>query len=124
MPAVKERAKAELPGAIRSKTSEFNDVPFTAMVLGAERYLNITVEGERASVKSRDPEQRVELLMVRNGSKWKIAGVRDEDLAERIAQAIGQEIIDIAVNGPISQKSRTGLKNINQLLRDAEELFK
>src|SRR4051812_43608895 len=40
LPAVKERAKAELPKAIRSRTDQFSYVPFFAMVLGADRYLD------------------------------------------------------------------------------------
>ena len=124
MPAVKDRARDELPGAIRQKTATFGDVPFPAMVLGAETYLDIKVDGEKATVKSRDPEHNFEVRMVRTGGLWKIAGVRDEELATRIAQRVGQEILAIAVNGAGSKQSRLGVKNINELLRQAEELFK
>ena len=39
LPAVKERARAELPGLIREKTGQFANVPFAAVVIGADRYL-------------------------------------------------------------------------------------
>ncbi len=124
MPAVKERAREELPGAIRHKTATFGDVPFAAMVLGADTYLDIKVEGETASVRSRVPEHNFEVRMVRAGDRWRIAGLRDDELATRIAQRIGQEIVAIAVNGTGSKQSRLGIKNINELLREAEEIFK
>jgi hypothetical protein len=124
MPAVKDRAREELPGAIRQKTAALGDVPFAAMVLGAEKYLDIKVDGDTASVRSAVPGHNFEVRMVRNGSGWKIAGLHDDELATRIAQRIGQEIVAIAVNGAGSSKSRLGIKNINELLREAEEIFK
>lgn len=124
MPAVKDRARDELPGAIRQKTATFGDVPFAAMVLGADMYLDIKVDGQNATVKSKVPEHDFEVRMVRSGDLWKIAGVRDEDLAARIAQRVGQEILAIAVNGTGSKQSRLGIRNINELLRQAEEIFR
>ena len=124
MPAVKERARDELPGAIRQKTAAFGDDPFAAMVLGADRYLDISVEGDTATVRSKVPEHSFEVRMVRAGQRWKIAAVRDEELATRIAQRVGQEIIAIAANGAGSKQTRLGVKNINELLRQAEEIFK
>lgn len=124
MPAVKDRARRELPQAIRTHTAEFQNVPFAAMVFGADRYLDITVKGNTALVRSRDAEHQTELLMEKNGARWKIVGIRDEELAHRIAQAIGQEIIDFAVNGPSTGGGRKSLNGIDQLLREAEEILK
>lgn len=124
MPAVKQRAREELPGAIREKTAGLGNVPFAAMVLGAQKYLDIKVSGETATVKSRLPEHSFELKMKRSGERWKVAGLADEELATRIAQRIGQEIVAVAVNPSSSSRSKLGVKNINELLREAEEIFK
>ncbi len=124
MPAIKDRAREELPAAIKQKTSELGYVPFEAMVLGAEQYLDISVEGDKATVRSLVPEQDLELRMKRDGSEWKIVGVKDDKLATNIAQRVGQEIIAIATNGPNSGRSRLGVKNINDLLNEAEKIFR
>ncbi len=124
LPAVKDRAKEELPAAIRQKTRRFDDVPFAAMVLGAEQYLDIDINGEIATVRSKLAEHSFEVKMERNGNRWKIAALKDEPLATKIAQKIGQEIIGIAANGANSGKSRLGLKNVNELLKEAEEIFR
>lgn len=124
MPAIKDRAREELPAAIKQKTSELGHVPFEAMVLGAEQYLDISVNGDSALVKSLVPEQDLELRMKRDGSEWKIVGVKDDKLATNIAQRVGQEIIAIAANGPNSGRSRLGVKNINELLNEAEKIFR
>ena len=124
MPAVKDRAKDELPGAIRQKTAEFGYVPFEAMVLGADQYLDIAVDGDNATVKSLIPEHDFQVTMKREGERWKIVAVKDEKLATTIAQRVGQEILAIAANGANSGRSRLGVKNINELLNEAEKIFK
>lgn len=124
MPALKDRAREELPGAIRQKTLELGNVPFAAMVLGADQYLDITIEGEEATVRSTLPDHDLELRMKRDAGTWKIVAVRDEKLATSIAQRVGQEIIAIAVNGPNSGRSRLGVRNINELLNEAEKIFR
>lgn len=124
MPAIKDRARDELPAAIKQKTSEFGWVPFEAMVLGAERYLDILTDGDLATVRSLVPDQEFEVRMKRDGRKWKIVAVKDDKLATTIAQRVGQEIIAIAANGTNSGRSRLGVKNINDLLNEAEKIFR
>ena len=124
MPAVKDRARAELPQVIKQKTSEFGSVPFAAMVLGADTYLDIHVNGENATIASKLPEHEFEVRMKRDGERWRIVGVTDRQLATRIAQRVGQDILAIAANGNTSAKTRLGVKNINELLNEAEKIFK
>lgn len=125
LPAIKERAKAELPRVIRDRTERFGNVPFFAMVLGADRFLDITITGETAVVKSKLPEHPLEMKMRRNGMRWQITGIKDEKLATDIARKIGQEIVMIATNG-LNQKTADtlGVGNLADLLRQAEDLVK
>jgi hypothetical protein len=124
IPAVKDRARAELPRLIREKTEKFANVPFAAMVLGADRYLDISLQGDTAIVKSKLPEHSFEVKMQRSGDRWKITGIRDDKLATKIAQAVGQEIIAIASNGKGNSPTSIGIKNVTDLLRQAEEIFR
>lgn len=124
LPAIKERAKAELPRVIRERTARLGSVPFSAMVLGAERYLEISITGNEAIVRSKIPQQPLEMKMKRNGDRWLIVGVRDEGLATAIARKIGQEIMAIAVGGGKSAADQYGIGNLSDLLRQAEELVK
>lgn len=125
LPAVKERARAELPRVIREKTSGFASVPFTAIVLGADRYLDITRDGDAALIKSKIADRPLEVKMRRSGERWQIVGVRDDQLATRIAQKIGQEIIAVATRGGINKAGETiGIKNLQDLLKQAEDILK
>lgn len=125
LPAVKDRARAELPKAIRQKTENFSRVPFAAMVIGADRYLDIAFEGEKALVKSKVPEHSFEVIMQKSGTRWKIVGLRDEKLATNIAQKVGQEIIGLASKGGRGTSADSlGIRNVNELLRQTEDIFK
>jgi hypothetical protein len=124
LPAVKERAKAELPRVIRDRTERFGYVPFFAMVMGADQYLDFTITGDTAVVKSKMPEHPLEMKMRRNGDRWQIVGVREEQVATNIARKIGQEIMAIAVGGGKSAADRFGIGNLSDLLRQAEELVR
>lgn len=125
MPAVKDRARAELPRVIRDRSERFGYVPFFAMVMGADRYLEIIITGDMAVVKSRVPEHPLEMTMRRSGDRWQIVGVREEQLATDIAQKIGQEVIAIATGGLNKKTAETlGVGNVADVLRQAEELVR
>jgi len=114
MPAVKERARAELPNLIRGEAERFRNAPLPLMVLGARRYLDIRIDGDTAFVKGKDPEDTTEVILKRAGDRWKVVGVHDEKLAGRIARAIGQEIMGALMNGGESPNGRTSLDSLIQ----------
>lgn len=124
LPSVKERARAELPRIIRDRVASLGNVPFAAMVLGAGRYLDITVTGDSAFVKSKIPEHPLELKMKRKGDRWQIVGVKDDNLATGIADKIGQEIIDVARGGGIQKAGKLGVSTLTDLLKKADELIR
>lgn len=124
LPAVKERARTELPRVIRERTSQFGSVPFSAMVLGADQYLDITLNGDEATVRSKLPEHQLEMKMRKSGDRWQIVGVRDEKVATAIARKIGQEVMAVAVGGGKRAADEFGIGNLTDLLRQAEELVK
>src|SRR5687767_1167715 len=117
LPAVKQRARSEIPGLIREKTQKFESVPFWAIALGAGRMLDIQQNGDKAVVKSSLQERPLEVTMKRNGTKWQIAGVKDEVLARRIAEKVGQEIIAAARKGGIEKAGKQlGIENLQDIL--------
>lgn len=125
MPAIKQRARDELPRLIRRETERFADVPFAAMVLGADRYLDITVEGETATVRSKLPSHTFDVKMRRNGKKWQIVSVRDEVLAQRIAEAIGEQLMQAVKQGDLKRAGESlGIENFQEMLRQTEEIFR
>lgn len=124
LPIAKDRARTELPRLLRNETQRFSDVPFPAMVLGADKYLDIKIDGEVATVTSRLPEHRFEVQMKKNENRWKIVGVRDEALATRIAQSVGEQLIGAATNGdPKNAGKSLGVKDLESLIKQAGIFF-
>jgi len=124
MPAIRERARSELPNLIRKETARFEGVPFAAMVIGADRYLDIVVDGEDATIRSKLPRHSFEVRMRRVGSRWQIVGIRDAQLATRVAQAIGQQIIGAASKGDLRQAANElGIGDFKDMIREAEKIF-
>jgi hypothetical protein len=128
LPVIKQRAKAELPGLIREKTKKFEDIPFWAIAIGANRYLDIREEGDKAFIKSKLADRPLEVEMKRNGQKWQIVAVKDEKLAQRIAGKIGQEILGLAKSKGTNKIEKIGkdlgIDNVNDLIKKAEDIFK
>ena len=125
MPALKDRARSELPHVIRDRTEKFDRIPFAAIVMGADRYLEITVKGDIASVKSKLEDKPLELKMKRVGDHWQVIGIHDQDLSDRIAQTVGQQIIAIASGSDIGDAGKNlGVKNLTDVLKRAEDLLR
>jgi hypothetical protein len=124
LPAVKERARDELPRVIRRRTERLSDVPFFGMVFGADQYLDIAVNGDTAVVRSKLREHPLEVRMLRNGDKWRIIGVKEEQLATDIARTIGEQLIAIATRGFRNTTDQLGAGPLADILRQAEQLIR
>ncbi len=121
LPAVKQRARAEVPVLIREKTRQFESIPFWAIAAGAEGYLDIINEGDRAFVRSQDPSRPLEVVLKRSGERWQVIGVKDEILARRIAERIGQDLITGAKNGNLKKAGEQfGVSNLEDVLKNAD----
>lgn len=128
LPVVKQRAKAELPQLIREKTKKFADIPFWAIAVGANQYLDIKENGDKAVIKSKLADRPLEVEMKRDGKRWKIVALKDEKLAQSIADKIGQEILGMAKNRSRDQIENMGkdlgIENMQDLMKKAEDIFK
>jgi hypothetical protein len=125
MPSIKVKAKEELPQLIREKTQNFDRVPWWAIALFAERGLDIKIDGETATIKSKDPTRPAEFTMKRDGQIWKITTIKDENLAQKVAEKVGQQIIALAKKGSITDAGRElGVENLGNILKGLNDIFK
>lgn len=125
MPAIKDRAREELPRLIREKTQPVENVPYWMIALGASQAVDIQQNGATAQIKSKMADRPLELTMKRDGDKWKIVAVKDEVLAKRIAETIGQEIIALAAKGGINKAGeRLGVENLQDVVKQLEGIFR
>lgn len=125
MPAIKERARQEVPRVIKEKTDKFESVPYWAIAIGAGYFLDIKPNGETAIVMSKMPERQFELTMKRNGDKWRVVGIKDEALAKRIAETIGQELIAISTKESLKKASeKMNAPDWENIKKKLDDIFK
>ncbi len=109
---------------IREKTSKFENIPFWAIAVGAEKYLDIIKEGDRAFVRSKIQDRPLEVTMKRSGERWQVIAVKDEVLARQVAERIGQDLIVGAKNGSLKRAGeQLGVSNLEDALKKVE-IFK
>lgn len=128
LPVIKRRARAEFPKFLREKTEKYENIPFPLMVIAAGRYIEIKQDGDTAEVKSKVSDRPLSLTMKREDGMWRITGVEDDELAEQIAEKIGQEMIALAKNrgtDTINDLGRQiGVPNLGDILNRAEDVYK
>ncbi len=130
LPEIKTAAREKVPALIREKTKPFENFPMWLIALGAGQYLDIRIDGDKAFVKSKIPEQQLELTMRRKGDLWQIIAVKDDALARRLAEQFGQEMIQRSKK-KITDKINTDTVNPNSntnsdsfdLKKKLEDLF-
>ncbi len=124
VPAITERVNAELPRLIRERSERFGSVPFPLMVIGATYYLDITVTGDTAQIKSKKADAPLEIKMKRKGDGWQVVAVKDDVLATQIAQNVGQEIVAAATKGGLNKiGDKLNNKSVPDLLKQVNDLF-
>jgi len=124
LPVIKSQAHDRLAAAIKVRTQRFAKVPFFVMALAADRYVQIDVNGDIATVHSKLQEQPLDIKMKRNGDRWQVVGVKDDQLASDIARSIGQELMDLATTKITNAAAKQlGLTSLLNLVRQAENLL-
>ena len=95
------------------------------MVVGADRYLDITYpDTSTAVVRSKVQDHSFELKMRKEAGAWRVVGVRDDQAATQIARAIGQEILEIAKSGKNASDPNLDAKQLIDTLKRAEDILK
>ena len=124
MPAIKGKAEAELPLLIRENTQKFEKVPYWVIALGADRALDIEIEGDSARIKSRDADNPLEIEMKRSGQLWQVVAVKDERISRKVAEKIGQQLMALAAKGNLNQAGEIlGVENLGNFLQELNNIF-
>ncbi|MBK8151569.1 MAG: hypothetical protein IPK58_26085 [Acidobacteria bacterium] len=124
-PAIKRRAREEVPRVIREKTDKFERVPYWAIAVGAGWFLDIKTEGETAKVKSLIENRPFELTMKKNGNVWRVVAIKDEVVARRIAEKIGQELVALASKEGLNKAAeKLGVKSVDDIKKKIDDIFK
>jgi len=92
MPQIKEKAREEINGRIKEVGQKAEGKPFIVYALALPWVIGITEEGDKATASINYITNTIEIKMERNGDKWKIVGVKDDQAVNRIVERVIQEI--------------------------------
>lgn len=118
-PIIAERARAEIPRLIKEKAQAAKDYSPWLMAIGISRVVTVKENGDDATVTATLNERPVELIMRRDGANWKVIGVKDEALADKITEEIAQKILQIA-NQKQTGKNPNNQKLIEQITKELQ----
>lgn len=98
-PQVKKQVREEVAKRVGEIATRVGNKPFFLIALGVPYFADINEDGDNATAKVKLNDREVELIMQRNGERWKIVGVKDETMARSIVDklaknlpAIGQDL--------------------------------
>jgi hypothetical protein len=88
LPKVKEGAGEVLAKWVEEMFAEAEPKPFVVLALGLPYLVNITSDGDIANVAVPVKDGKVEFVMRRSGKRWKIVGINDDAIVDRIVDDI------------------------------------
>lgn len=125
-PRIKETARVEVRRLVREKTLPFKGYPAFALATGISFYGTMEVEGGKATYKATTPEgDAVEIVLIRSQDRWRIVEVRDPELARRVAETVGQEVLVAATAGGLERVAKTlKITDVDALLEKLDGIFR
>jgi uncharacterized membrane protein len=108
LPRVRETMRDEIARAMKGLSqNDSSSLPFFVKALGVRRMATVAERGDAATVTVRAGDRPVELSMRRDGERWKLVTVKDQQLASDIAARLAASL-PAAPPPPQNQPRRKG----------------
>lgn len=91
MPSVKQSVQDAFARRMQEIFEKSEPKPFVVVAIGLPYLVNISAEGDSATVTPVGPDQRIELSLRRDGDRWKVTGLKDDIVVQRIVDSIIKE---------------------------------
>ena len=89
---MRETVHAEIARGVKAAAAGAGDTSFLLLALGIPRAADIREGGDAATAVFEREGKRTELSLRRGGERWKVVGVKDDELASDIAQRLAASI--------------------------------
>ena len=107
LPRVRETMREEVARGLKGfSESAGGQRPFLLLALAVPRFAEIKEEGDAATAAFKAGERAVELSMQRDGERWKVVAVKDEELAAGIAARLASSLPAAAAPTPTPNQPR------------------
>lgn len=110
LPTIRQTVRDEISKNARELAARGANVPFPLLALGVRAAAgDIRQQDDKSFVKLTIAGRQVELGMQQNGERWRIVQVKDDELANRLAQQVQQNLPALAQDELDRQlRNRTG----------------
>lgn len=92
MPGVREIVRDAVAQRVRELSEEADHKPLVVVALGLPYVVNISTTDDTAKVSATIDEHSVELIMRRDGERWKVTSVKDDSIVQRIVDEIIKDL--------------------------------
>ncbi|HEY0405516.1 MAG TPA: hypothetical protein VGC89_07295 [Pyrinomonadaceae bacterium] len=117
LPRVQQRVHEEMIQRVKEVGAKAEGKPFFLIAVSIPYILDITEDGDTAKAVGTQGEHAIELTMQRAGERWKVVGVRDEQMAKRIVDDIAKDLP--ALGAPLEKEVRRQIqKNLPGGVKD------
>lgn len=108
---MKDRIHTEIAKEIKEFSSRAQSKPFVVVALAIPSLVKVTSDGNNAHVTAPIPDRPVEVVMRRDGDRWKVVDFKDDVLVQHIADNVMKDLpaigtLDLKIPLVKSQKSR------------------
>ncbi len=109
LPRVRETMREEIARGLKGfSESAGGQRPFILLALAVPRVAEIKEEGDAATIAFKVGERPVELMMQRDGERWKVVSVKDDELAAGIAARLASSLPATAPTPTNQTRRRSG----------------
>jgi hypothetical protein len=109
LPQLKQTIHAEVVKELQDFAAKSEPRPFILLVVTVPRLMTVTTEGDTAKVKAPLADRTIELTMQRDAERWRVTGVNDDVLVQRVVDNVMKELPAIGAldaNSPLLKKSQ------------------
>jgi hypothetical protein len=92
LPSVKQRVHDQVAEQVKQLSENAKGKPFILVALGVYWVANVQETGDKAKVSLNLKNRPIELAMERNGDKWKIVGVKDDQMTRQILDNLSRDM--------------------------------
>jgi len=103
LPQVKQTIHTELANHLKLFLADSQPKPFYVLLAVLPRIAKITTEGDTAKVDASLPTGKVDLTLHRDADRWKVVGVNDDALVQRVVDSVMKDLPPIGFdpNSPL-----------------------
>jgi len=109
LPNIKQQVRDAVAARVKEISAKADQKPFLVVALAIPYFVNVTTDGDKANASASIHDQQVRMDLERSGDVWRVVGVQDEALLQRMVDEVIKDLPAIApgTDSEIRKSTRT-----------------